>query len=327
MTMWRQVTVAFLLGATISGCGGAPTAVAVPVVPVEALPVLTTLTVVLPDSVIVGQTLSAAVAAIDDKARPMTVAQVAWASSNPASVRISADGTALALTPGTATISAIVGLVIGVRRLTVVARSDGQADVASVAVAPGTVSLDIGASRTLTPVLRDLAGNQLTDRAVVWSSVNEDIAVVTASGEVTARSTGVTTIEARSGAAVGAMQITVLPPLDSNFIVTVAVPSVGVAIADTATIIVTARSTAPVDSVVAVIGALQIPLVYGPIPNSRTGSRAWLGFANMSSLRLGPQTLVATATDALGRRGVAVVPFIHDPTKAGGGTKTPIGSK
>ncbi len=325
--MWRRGTRAFLMGVAIVGCGGAPTAVQAPVVPVEALPVLTTLTVVLPDTVTVGQTLSAAVSAIDDRARPMTVGQVAWASSNPASIRLTADGTVLALTPGTATISAIVGQVTGVRRITVVPRPSGSAEVASVGVAPGTVLLDIGASRTLTAVLRDLAGSVLADRVVVWSSVDEAIAVVTASGEITARSTGVTTIEARSGAAVGAMQVTVLPPLDSNFIVTVAVPSVGVAIADTATIIVTARSSARVDSVVAVIGALLIPLVYGPIPNSRTGSSAWLGFANVSSLPLGPQTLVATATDALGQRGVAVVPFIHDPTKAGGGTKAPIGSK
>ncbi len=325
--MWRRTTSALLLGTALCGCGGAPTDATAPVVPVEALPVLTSLTVVLPDTVTVGQILSAAVAAIDDRARPMTVGQVAWASSNPASVRMTADGTALALTEGTATISAIVGQVTGVRRITVVPRPDGQADVASIGVAPRTVSLDIGASHTLTAVFRDLAGNVLTDRAAVWSSVNEAIAVVTASGEVTARRTGVTTIEVRSGVAVGAMQVSVLPPLDSNFIVTVAVPSAGVAIADTATIIVTARSTAHVDSVVAVIGALQIPLVYGPIPNSRTGSSAWLGFANMSSLQLGPQTLVATAIDALGRRGVAVVPFVHDPTKAGGGTRPPSGSK
>ncbi len=325
--MRRRLATAFLLGTAISGCGGAPTAAPAPGVPVESLPVLTTLTVVLPDTVIVGQTLSAAVTAIDDRARPMTVGQIAWASSNPASVRLTADGTLLALTEGTATISAIVGPVTGVRRMTVVPRPSGPADVASVGVTPETVSLDVGASRTLAVLMRDLAGNVLTDRVVVWSSGDEAIALVTASGEVTGRRAGITTIEARSGAAVGAVQITVRPPLDNGMIVTVAVPVAGLPIADTVTLVVTARGTARVDSVSATIGALRIALVYGPIPRSRTGSSAWIGFADLSSILIGPQTLVVTATDALGRRGVTVVPFLHDPKVAGGGNAARGGSK
>ena len=54
---------------------------------------------------------------------------------------------------------------------------------------------------------------------------------------------------------------------------------------------------------------------------------ACVGHADVSSLPIGPQTLVVTATDALGRRGVAVVPFVHDPRIVGGRNNPPIGSK
>jgi hypothetical protein len=74
----------------------------------------------------------------------------------------------------------------------------------SVSVPPGTVVP--GLNVQLTATLRDAAGTELTDRAVTWSSSDEDVAIVAVTGEATAlaagRATLTATSEGRSGSAV-----------------------------------------------------------------------------------------------------------------------------
>jgi hypothetical protein len=68
----------------------------------------------------------------------------------------------------------------------------------SVTVTPGTVTLNVGQKTTLVASVQ--AGPGVTNLGVTWSSSNNAIATVTATGEVTAVSAGTTTIVAASAA-------------------------------------------------------------------------------------------------------------------------------
>ena len=72
------------------------------------------------------------------------------------------------------------------------------APVASVDVSPASASVMVGATRALTAILRDAAGNELSDRSVSWSSSNTAVATVSGSGVVSARAAGSATITATS---------------------------------------------------------------------------------------------------------------------------------
>ena len=85
--------------------------------------------------------------------------------------------------------------------------------VASVAVAPDSVALFSGDTVRFVAVLRDGVGNELTDRAVEWSSSNPSVASVDGTGLVQGRGSGFATIEARSGGEsdLGAVRVLQVP--------------------------------------------------------------------------------------------------------------------
>ena len=318
--MWRFFV------ALLCGCGGGPTASRDPVVPVEPDPVLTSMTIVLPlDTLVAGTTYQAGVAALDQKSRVITVASIAWASGNVSLLRVAADGTVLAMAEGSASVTATVGTVTARRTVTILPLPPGPVPVSSVQVTPFDIRLDVGASLTLSAALSDFAGRPLTGRAVVWKSNDESIAVVSADGTVTGRGTGTTTIEAMSETRLAAAQVVVLPQLDTSILVTAAGPVAGLAVDDTVTVIATARGSASIDSVIASVGAVHALLVYQALPSGR--GLAWMGVLDISTIPIGPAVLVFTAFDARGRRGVVVVPIIHDPRLVTGGGKSPGGSK
>src|SRR2546426_112373 len=89
------------------------------------------------------------------------------------------------------------------------------APVASVAVSPATMSVQVGGTVQLAAATKDSAGNPLSGRAVAWMSSNPAIAAASPSGLVTAVAAGAATItatsEGESGTA-GAAGATVPPP-------------------------------------------------------------------------------------------------------------------
>ena len=294
-----------------------------PVVPKLSDPILTAMTVLLPfDTLVTGTIYQARVSATDQRSNPITVESIAWASGNTTLIQVGVDGSVLPLAPGSATVTAAVGRVTAQRTVTILPLPAGAVPVSGVQITPFSVTLDVGASFTLTAALRDFAGRPISDRAIVWKSNDEAIALVSADGTVTARSLGTTTIEATSESRSAAAQIIVRAPLDTSTVVTVALPVAGLPVDDTLSIIATVRGDAPIDSVIATVGAVRIALVYGPLQPSppRKGS-AWQTVADISSTPIGPQILVVTAFDSFGRRGVTVVPVIHDPKFATGGAK------
>ena len=81
--------------------------------------------------------------------------------------------------------------------------------VATVTVSPGSQTLVVGATATLTATLADAAGNPITGRPITWVSNNPAVATVTSSGVVTAIAEGVARIDGSSGGKYGAANIVV----------------------------------------------------------------------------------------------------------------------
>ena len=86
------------------------------------------------------------------------------------------------------------------------------ATVASVTVSPPSPSLQIGQTVQLTATPRDASGAPLGGRVVTWSSSDSGVARVSATGLVTGRATGSTTITATSEGKSGTATITVTAP-------------------------------------------------------------------------------------------------------------------
>jgi len=87
------------------------------------------------------------------------------------------------------------------------------APVASVEVT-GPSRIVLGATTTLGLVVRDAAGNDLSDRTVTWSSSAEEVATVTQEGHLAANGRGVATITASSEGVSGGLEVLVGVPFE-----------------------------------------------------------------------------------------------------------------
>ena len=116
---------------------------------------------------------------------------VKWSSSNNAVATVSASGLVTAVAPGSATITAET--VNGLKATCVV--TVNAIPPTSITVSPTSATLDVGATRQLTATV--LPSNA-TDKSVKWSSSNNAIATVSASGLVTAVAPGSATITAET---------------------------------------------------------------------------------------------------------------------------------
>jgi predicted outer membrane repeat protein len=124
---------------------------------------------------------------------------VTWTSSDPAVAYVSGAGLLVAVTPGTATISATTSSaspspVTGTAAVTV-----STATLASLAVTPVTKQLPKGTSQQLsvTGTFSDRTTQDLTAPVVTWSSSAPAVATVNADGLVSAVGTGVALVTAR----------------------------------------------------------------------------------------------------------------------------------
>jgi uncharacterized protein YjdB len=118
-----------------------------------------------------------------------------WTSSDTAVVTVAADGQVTARGEGSTFIRASSGGKTGQARVTV-----HPTPVSFLEIAPGgTVDVEFGTDRQLRAITRSSSGAELAGRAVAWTSSDSSVAVVSATGLVTARQGGVATITARSG--------------------------------------------------------------------------------------------------------------------------------
>lgn len=158
-----------------------------------------------------GSTVSLAARAKDAAGNTLDARAIAWSSNNKDVATVSAAGVVTALAPGEARIAASVAGHSGLATITVTARV-----VASVAVSPATVSMQVGVSAPLLAQPLDVDGQILTGRVITWTSSNPAVASVSATGTVTGIAAGATTITATSEGRSGQAAVTVtLPPVQS----------------------------------------------------------------------------------------------------------------
>lgn len=141
---------------------------------------------------IVGQSTTLAAVPADAKGNVLTGRSASWTSGAPSVATVSQAGVVNAVGVGSAVIFATVegktgSANISVRRLAVT----------SVAVAPASSNIGVGASVQLAATVRSGA-TVLTDRVVGWTSSNEAVAVVSSTGRVTGLKAGAVTITATS---------------------------------------------------------------------------------------------------------------------------------
>lgn len=106
-----------------------------------------------------------------------------------------AHGFELVAFRGTLNVNAVFG---DLSNIVTATTAGSTAPVASVSVAPGSVTLLVGGTRQLRATLRDARGNLLSDRVVGWTSSAPVVATVNTTGRVTGVGVGAATVTATS---------------------------------------------------------------------------------------------------------------------------------
>ncbi len=174
--------------------------VAVPVASVALVPAVA--------NVVVGGTVTLQAVTYDAGGQVLTGRSVVWATSASQVATVDNSGKVTGVTAGNATITGTCEGKAASASVTVT-----LIPVAAVTVSPGSASLLVGRSASLSAVTTDANGNVLSGRSVSWSSANTAVATVSNLGLVTAVGAGSTTIDATSEGKTGVAQVVVtLPP-------------------------------------------------------------------------------------------------------------------
>ncbi|HYW10072.1 MAG TPA: Ig-like domain-containing protein, partial [Longimicrobium sp.] len=185
------------LTATVDGVSGsARVRVAAPAPPT---PVAVARVRVQPDSAYlnVGERVDLSAVAMDERGVALTGRVVVWSTANAGIANVTAGGVVTAVAAGSVVIRATVDGVSGSATITVRAPAPPTpVAVARVRVQPDSAFLNVGERVDLSAVATDAQGVALTGRVVVWSTANAGIAIVTASGVVTAIAEGSAVIRA-----------------------------------------------------------------------------------------------------------------------------------
>ena len=160
-------------------------------------------------TLVVGQTATVAIEMRDGAGNPVSTGDVVWSSSNPAVATVNA-AQITALSAGATQIAATSEGASAQATLTVTPAPAVAVAAVSVSIAASTVP--VGQSTQATATTRDANGAVLTGRALAWTSNNDAIATVSASGLVTTVATGSAAITATSEGRSGSASITVTPP-------------------------------------------------------------------------------------------------------------------
>jgi uncharacterized protein YjdB len=156
----------------------------------------------------VGGTVQLTATARDASGNAVTTT-ITWSSDSPAVAAVNTSGLVTGVAAGTAVITATAGGQSATASITV------QVPVAAVEVTPATATIGTGETVQLTAALEDASGNPLTGRTVTWSSSNDGVATVNATGLVTGVAAGPATITATSEGVSGSASITVQEPVAS----------------------------------------------------------------------------------------------------------------
>ena len=167
---------------------------------------------VAPDTatVLEGDTLRLAATATDANGQVVAGVEFTWASGDTAVAVVDASGLVTGVAAGQVQVTATAAGLTGRAELAVVTPLP-----TTVAVTPDTVVLTaVGQTAQLTAEVRDQLGRVMDGVPVAWLSAETTVAVVDASGLVTAVGGGAVTVTARAGEASGDALVTVDLDLD-----------------------------------------------------------------------------------------------------------------
>ena len=182
-----------------------------------APPVLTSVNLTpAPVSVIVGGTIQFNATTLDQNGAAMTPApSLTWTSANPLIGTINASGLFTAVGIGTTTVSATSGAITGTANITVASTSPL---LTVLTISPGTTSLNVGGTQQFTAASTDQFSNPLfPSPALTWTSSDNGIGTISASGLFTAVAAGTVTITASGLAST--------TPVNATATITVAAPT------------------------------------------------------------------------------------------------------
>jgi trimeric autotransporter adhesin len=182
-------------------------------------------------TVVAGQKVTFTAVTKDASGNVLTGRTVTWGTSAAAVATVDANGAVSGVTPGTATITATSGTATASATVTVTA-----VPVASISVTPASDTLvSFGDTAVYSATPKDASGNALTGRTVTWTSSNDTIATVSATGVVKALHSGTATITASSGGQSGTA--TVVVPSVGQIVITPSTSSVRVGASDTLSVV------------------------------------------------------------------------------------------
>jgi uncharacterized protein YjdB len=162
---------------------------------------------------------------------------VSWSSGDTDIATVDNAGRVTARGAGTTQITATSEGITGSATVTV-----SEAALASLHVTPSDPRVGVGQSVTLTAVLMDERGQEVTGRSIAWSTANAEIATVTADGRVSGVSPGTTAIRATANGVTGEAGVTVTPGPARTM--TVSPPTPSVAVGGTVNLTATLRDAA-----------------------------------------------------------------------------------
>jgi trimeric autotransporter adhesin len=155
-------------------------------------------------SLVVGQTIAFEAEPRSASGQPLTGRVVAWSSNASQVATVSSSGLVIAVSPGTATITASSEGRSGTAQVIVAAPT-----VQRVEVTPATATIGAGSSFRLTATVYDTRGNVIPGAEVTWTSSDTRVATVDSDGRVRGERQGNVTITATSGSASGLARIRV----------------------------------------------------------------------------------------------------------------------
>jgi uncharacterized protein YjdB len=157
-------------------------------------------------NVLVGATTTLQAVAKDAAQNTLTGRTATWSTDN-AAVATVANGVVTGVSAGQATITATIEGKTGTAVVTV-----ALVPVATLTLDPPASSVLAGATVQLTPTMKDAQGNVITGRTPTWTSSNNTLATVSATGQVTTLAPGNVTISATRETIVGNATIEIVDP-------------------------------------------------------------------------------------------------------------------
>jgi uncharacterized protein YjdB len=172
------------------------------------LPPVATVNVTPPSATIaLAATVQLTATTVDGSGATLSGRTVVWSSSDATKATVSTAGLVTGITSGIVTISATSDGKTGTASVSV-----APAPIATITLAPATSTIAIGGTTAFTATAKDVSGNTLSGRTLVWSTSSAAVASGTASGNVytvTGVSAGSATVTATGEGKTGTATVTV----------------------------------------------------------------------------------------------------------------------